>query len=276
MALIPPFFLDCVVVIGKLAQQQEVAWIASGFFYADFQKKIEGGRYYLTYLVTNRHILEELDQICLMFNPTTKKPAKQYQFNLETWASHPNSEIDVAVTSINVESLRNQGIQLSVFQSDQHIVTLNKIAELGITKGDFVYTLGFPMGLVGEKRNYVIARSGSIARIRDAVNRESNEFLIDSFVFPGNSGGPVVIKPEAMAIQDTKSVSVAYLIGIVKGYIPYKDVAVSVQTKRPRVIFEENSGLTAVIPVDFIQETIKEYDRKFEKRMSGKDLISQP
>ena len=43
----------------------------------------------------------------------------------------------------------------------------------------------------------------------------NKEFLVDAFVFPGNSGGPVVSKPEALAITGTKSQDYAYLIGIV-------------------------------------------------------------
>ena len=34
--------------------------------------------------------------------------------------------------------------------------------------------------------------------------------------------------------------------------------AVPKETERPRVIFEENSGLTAVIPIDFVQDVVKE------------------
>jgi hypothetical protein len=49
------------------------------------------------------------------------------------------------------------------------------------------------------------------------------------------------------------------LIGVVRGFIPYTDVAVSQQTLRPRVTFEENSGLAEVIPVDQVNETIVEY-----------------
>jgi len=128
---------------------------------------------------------------------------------------------------------------------------------LGITEGDFVYTLGFPMQLVGPERNYVIVRGGNIARIQDAIDHRSNEFLIDVFTFPGNSGGPVVTKPEAIALHDTKAVRSAYLIGVIQSYVPYQDVAISAQTQRPRVIFEENSGLTSVIPIDLVKETVE-------------------
>ena len=113
------------------------------------------------------------------------------------------------------------------------------------------------MGLVGGKRNAVIARSGTIARIRDMLTKESHEYLIDAFVFPGNSGGPVVSKQEITAIKGTKSQKASYLIGFVKSFVPYRDVAVSLQTKRPRVVFEENSGFAAVHPIDYVQEIVR-------------------
>src|SRR5207248_1509243 len=85
----------------------------------------------------------------------------------------------------------------------------------------------------------------------------SSSFLLDSFVFPGNSGGPVALKPELLSIQGTKSVSQAYFIGVVTSYQTYQEAAVSPQTKRTRIIFEENSGLAEVLPPDYIEETIK-------------------
>lgn len=84
----------------------------------------------------------------------------------------------------------------------------------------------------------------------------SSDYIIDAFVFPGNSGGPVIIKPELMAIQGTLPMTETRLIGLVKSYIPYRDVAISPQTGRTRVIFEENTGLTNVEPVDYIIQTI--------------------
>ena len=123
------------------------------------------------------------------------------------------------------------------------------------------------MGLIGPERNYVIVRSGNIARIQDAIDHRSNDFLIDTFIFPGNSGGPVVTKPEAMAIHETKAVSRAYLIGVIQSYVPYQDFAISKQTGRTRVMFVENSGLTSVIPIDFVIEAIRKYEENKPKEM---------
>ena len=153
--------------------------------------------------------------------------------------------------------LREEGMKVSYFHSDGNVANVEKMKELGVAEGDSAYALGFPMKLVGEKRNVVIARSGSIARIRDAISGSTTSFLVDAFVFPGNSGGPVVLKPESIAVGGAKPIRLAYLIGVVAGYVTYKDVAVSMQTKRPRVIFEENSGLTAVYPIDFVEQAVQ-------------------
>lgn len=275
MALIPRFFLDCVIAIGVPTEKEQIRWIASGFLYGNFWKKDEKKEnIYRVYLVTNRHVLNGLNKVILRFNPGSGEQAKEYPLGLISqssqkllWTPHPNPEIDIATTAINVKLLREEKMQFNYFRSDQNVVTLDKVAELGITEGDFVYTLGFPMELVGPERNYVIVRSGNIARIQDTTDHRSKEFLIDALTFPGNSGGPVVTKPELIRIADTKAVSSAYLIGIIKSYLTYQDFAISEQTKRRRVMFEENSGLTTVIPIDFVQETINAYEETKAKEI---------
>ena len=94
--------------------------------------------------------------------------------------------------------------------------------------------------------------------MRDLIAKTSDTFLIDANVFPGNSGGPVVLTPEVTAIAGTKSHAAAKLIGVVQEYLPFVDVAVSQQTGRIRATFEENSGLSPVIPIDRVEETIDE------------------
>ena len=264
MGLVPPFCLDAVVAIGIHDSNDKFKGIASGFLYGDFQRELdEKGKEYGIYLISNRHVFKGLKQVFLRFNPEKiDAPAKDYDLSLldekgnPRWVGHPNSNIDVAAITINFPILRKEAMKCAYFQSDVHVAPIQKLKQIGIMEGDFIYTLGFPMGIVGETRNVVIARSGSIARIRDTLDKQNSDFLIDSFVFPGNIGGPVISKPEMTCIQGTKSQKASYLIGIVKSYVPYRDIAISEQTKNPRVIFEENSGLAVVHPTDFIIETI--------------------
>ena len=55
----------------------------------------------------------------------------------------------------------------------------------------------------------------------------------------------------------TKAVKRSYVLGVVYQFLPYTDVAISRQTNRPRITFEENSGLASVVPAEYIEETIQ-------------------
>ena len=266
MALIPPFFLDCVVAIGFKNSDGLKSWIGTGFLIGRFfRQRDEGLNDYHIFLVTNKHVLEGKNSVVVRFNPQpqSNEPARDYDLTLsdeggnKRWTEHPTKEIDVAVININAKILREHGMKFSYFYSDKHLLNVDGMTEMGTTEGDFIFVLGYPMGIVAPDWQYVIARSGIIARIRDVLEGRSKSFIVDAFVFPGNSGGPVVSKPEVVSIGGTKASLTAYLIGIVTAYVPYQDIAISQQTGRPRVVFEENSGLTAVIPVDYIMETIE-------------------
>jgi hypothetical protein len=112
------------------------------------------------------------------------------------------------------------------------------------------------MNLAGAQRNYVIVRQGVVARIGEMIEGASTTFMIDATVFPGNSGGPVVLKPEGITIEGTQAQPSAALIGMVTQYRFYSDVAISQQTKKPRIVFQENSGLADVVPIDYVDEAI--------------------
>jgi hypothetical protein len=160
-------------------------------------------------------------------------------------------------TSINWKLLQDRGIDVELFYSDINAADTTKMKDIGVSAGDSVFVIGFPMNLAGKQRNYAIVRPGAIARISDLMESATTMLMIDSHVFPGNSGGPVILEPTMMSIEGTKSNNKAYLLGIARDYIPYSDFAVSQQTQHPRVSFEENSGLADVVPVDRINEMIK-------------------
>ncbi|MGL1077541.1 S1 family peptidase [Vibrio parahaemolyticus] len=269
MALIPPFFLDCVVAIGvpqqvvaPTAQINEPNWIGTGFLVG---RPVQGTNpvQYTTYLVTNKHVIQGLNSVVLRFNNVNGTGTQDIPLVLQNnafqpiWFGHPNPNVDVAVVSINPQALQQLGSRFSFFALDQVCTDTAGLRAIGASEGDFIYVLGFPMGQVTPQTNYVIARTGIVARIRDVLYGNHTNYLIDASVYPGNSGGPVVSKPEMVSIQGTQANSNASLIGMVKAYIPYKDVAISQQTKQARVMFEENSGLALVETVDSIQQTIQ-------------------
>ena len=109
-----------------------------------------------------------------------------------------------------------------------------------------------------EKDNGIspIVRKGMISRVNN-----DNTYYIDGSAFPGNSGSPVYMLPTATRFTDSGITIGAdklggKLVGIIGSYLPYLDVAISEQTKRPRVVFEENTGLSKVWSTSLISEII--------------------
>lgn len=260
--------MDCVVALGTFNDKGEKVWVGTGFLVGKFNKKNEDGtKNYYPYLVTNKHVLKDLKKIIIRFNPHTDQAAKDFVLDpldangKSVWTGHPNPNFDVGVIRLNGDVLKKEGLKFGLFVTDETLISIDQMREREVTEGDFIYVLGFPMGLVAQDRQHVILRQGVIARIRDLFEKRNTDFVVDAVVFPGNSGGPVILKPEMISITGTKANPTAGLIGIVKSYIPYQDVAISQQTKRPRIIFEENSGLSSVEPVDAILETIVEDEK---------------
>ncbi|MCK4618738.1 MAG: trypsin-like peptidase domain-containing protein [Desulfobacterales bacterium] len=118
--------------------------------------------------------------------------------------------------------------------------------------------LGFPMGLRSEEYSTAIVRRSIVSL------KEPTHYMIDGFAFPGNSGGPVVYMPafQIGGITLGNYIKKQMLLGVVSSYIPYRDTAISVQTKRPRIIFEENSGLAIVVPAGELIKLINRDDVK--------------
>lgn len=264
MANLPPGFLDNVVAIGTPRDDGSIVWGATGFIYGKYVGDLPDARKrYRTFIVTNRHVLVDKTAIALRFNPEAAEPAREYTVSLlkddgsSRWVGHPDPSIDVAVMPFAGQRLIDEaGVRLGVFRDDANTLFRDGAIELGLSEGDGVFVLGFPMGLVGGSRSFVIVRQGIIARVRDWLAAASNEILVDASIFPGNSGGPVVLRPEMFAIEGTKPITTAYLVGLVSGFLPWTDVAISAQTGHTRITFEENSGLAVVVPIDFVRELV--------------------
>lgn len=274
MALIPPNFLKTVVGIGVGDDPSDRVWVGTGFLYGLYESKAdETYNNYIVFLITNEHVLRGKKKVWLRFNDTTGKGSKDIPIILiakngkKLWSQH--SQSDVAAFFINVNILQKEGLSFHFFRSDIDTARTKDLQSQGTFEGDGVFLLGYPLGLIGGNRQYAICRTGCIARIQDLYEGSNITLLIDAFVFPGNSGGPVLKQPELISIKGTKNNPRCLLIGLVSSYVPYQDIAISNQTQRPRIIFEENTGLTNVIPVDYIEKTTKNAKRRLKNRIAS-------
>ena len=84
---------------------------------------------------------------------------------------------------MNPAALQDDGADLQFFQMDEHLLSVNQMRSEGVSEGDGVFILGFPMGIVAPQKKNVIARVGAIARIRDTLEGSESTFLIDANIF---------------------------------------------------------------------------------------------
>jgi Trypsin-like peptidase domain len=264
MSLLPRGYLDTTVAIETMqaaGSPSRFRTIGTGFFIGlDYGDRSAGGvENYRLFLVTNRHVIAGHDDLLIRIN-TKSGAAQRVRLSLKdnegrSWAVHPDRRVDIAVVLINARALLQAGLDLSYFRPSE-VAYVATMKTLDIGPGQDLFVLGFPMGMSGVERNYVIARSGIVARLDDEILSESRTFLIDASVFPGNSGGPVIVKPSSESLAGGRPIDQAYLIGTVRSYLPYEEVAYSLQTDppTPRMVFTENSGLADVIPMDCVKE----------------------
>jgi len=273
--------LNTVVAIGRTLEDGSKAWLGSGFMLLHaYRPDLQGEARYRAFIVTNKHVIAGLDKILVRFSPGTygkgsgaaeilEVALKNHEKHL--WTAHPDDSVDLALIPFYPIAAAQRVGHFNMVINDpapdpkmlgDHFVVTQKISESGAAEGEDVHVLGFPIGvlsdqLFGPERSYPVARRGSIAWIRPALDKVNTEFLIDSFIFPGNSGGPV-FKPCRTALAQGQF-ETDCLIGIVKAYMPYTDSAFSRQSGKVRVTFEENSGLAVVVPVESILSAIAKH-----------------
>lgn len=126
-----------------------------------------------------------------------------------------------------------------------------------VREGDDIFFLGFPLslGVSPTARITPIVRAGMVA-----LKNDDRSFLIEANAFPGNSGSPVFFRPCPFEFSADGlrmgTVRPPKLIGMLTSFVPYEDEAVSRQTGRTRVTFEENSGLASALSIEFVSEIL--------------------
>lgn len=262
MAIIPAFFMDAVVALGIEAHDGKKHWIGTGFLLG--RKEAEHPERSTVYIVTNKHVVRNQNMLYVRFNNSESVGVKDLPMTLAAkgelfYTAHPLKNTDIVAIQILPQVIIDNKLRLSFMDIDDHAITLQQMKETGVDEGSLVYALGFPMNLVNDSVKAPICRLGCISRIADAFvsSHTAQAFLVDAQIFPGNSGGPIISRPELISIQGTPNNTNANLIGILSAYIPYRDTLVSQQTHQPIMVREENSGLTIVHPVDRIKEVIE-------------------
>src|SRR5258708_211031 len=163
------------------------------------------------------------------------------------WVAHPAG--DVAIIPFPID---DKGDDVRVIQ-DSLFLPFEEVAELYD-----VFFVSYQPGLPAEHTLWPVFRSGMVSK-----KNPDATLLIDGLAFPGRSDSPVFRKPPACRLNGQQGYTFGpnlldgRFVGIVGAYLPYQETAVSPQTGRARIIFEENSGLALVWSVRYLLETLR-------------------
>lgn len=215
------------------------------------------------HLITAKHVIMEFknskftgklidDNMYVFFNTNNGKIEKILINDVKktinaNWIFHENNDVDLAVLPFmfNPEKDDIKCIPENSFVEPSRIYELYD-----------VFFLAYQPGLNYKKKISPAVRNGIISIIND-----DKTFYIDASAFPGNSGSPVFLTPSPIRF-DSGDIVVGNdelggkFIGIIGEYLTYQDVAISLQTDRPRIVFEENTGLSKVWSITYLKQII--------------------
>lgn len=257
MSIIPKVYKNAVVPIGIKQADGGVFWIGTGFFVT---RKVTKDKI-APFLITNKHVLSGLEMVTISMKknvtegmifadiPLVKEGVAQYFL-------HPKELVDIAVLPMNAEFIMNNNLGFPSFDIDEDAMSTEELRNNGVEEGSLVHMLGFTLGLVNEQSHHPICRLGCIARMSEDQVKESQNILIDIQNFNGNSGSPIILRPDALALSGTKNLLKSVLIGIVHSYILSEDKLLSHNLNKIVEIRNENSGLANAHPVEIIREVV--------------------
>ena len=253
---------------------------ATGFLYAYPSTERQAHDGFRLWLVTCKHVISPVgeeypEEIMVRLNKSGNQGMQTYSISLRQgegpdWTLHP--EADVAVIPTSWPDLESKGVQWETFAAGRNAMNRKKAVEVGLNEGDEVFVLGFPVGWKPSRQDYPIVRHGMLAQIQGWLRGEHCTFLVDGSGFPGNSGGPVVTKPQFGTFEGTRHVSEARLVGMVsktrlstRPVVQPVDLQIPsllawlvrmVRKKIPSPYTTETADQIECVPIDLIDETV--------------------
>ena len=266
MSVIPNFYINAVTSIG-VKKDSGIAWIGTGFF---AKRTVDSNGNVYPMLITNKHVFEDVHSIILRLKKKDSEEFDTVSASLEkngkaTYYTHTNDDVDIAVLPLNASVFMENNFEFNAFDIDNHEMWSDEIRKNGVDEGSLIHMLGFPMGLVNINSTLPICRLGCVARMSKEQIVETHNILVDIQNFPGNSGSPIVTRPEFVSISGTPSFNKSILLGIVHSYIPYQESLINSQTKKVVEIRSENSGIALVHPVEYIREVVDMIIKPYNK-----------
>ena len=208
-------------------------------------------------LLTAAHVLDSIktDNITVYFRILQEDVYHQFPCSYRIrdgkgtplWVKHP--DVDIAAMRISLP----KGIDIQLIPTDL-FATDSLLTEYGVCPGDRVFTFGFPLGLESNDAGFPILRTGYIASYPLTPMSKYKTFLIDSRVFEGNSGGPVLYE-STHTLFERRVLSVTYRL--VMGLVSQQCQATEkVKTLREEFVRRYEMSLAVIVQAQFLKDIL--------------------
>ena len=173
---------------------------------------------------------------------------------------------DIAVIKLgSCKTITNSVLKLTTYRTDLvSFPTSNSDFVMGnitdicksfndVSEGSDSYVMGYPVSLISSRTGEIDFSAPLIRRgIISQKNQITKKLIIDSAVFGGNSGGPVLTE-ENPSLTETKF----QLVGIITQYVPIiTTVDLSLGVTNTALV---NSGYGVAEPIDYALELIEQF-----------------
>ena len=202
------------------------------------------------WIVTCKHAVENEPFIGVRLN-TTAGSSLTYVTTGASWKR--DEQADVAV--LKFKGWRNPDIDLAMFEYSQ-AVEKERIVRHALYEGTPIALTGYPVSMLRARdRNYPVVQFGYIAQIQGYLAGAQNHavFLIGGAIFPGNSGGPVLV-PGGTPTAVTRY----FRRGLLLGMVCAQRLAPTSTDKGWTYDIRQSGYLAQVVPMAAIHKAIEQ------------------
>lgn len=245
-----------------------IPFCGTGFFYRDQD---------LIFLVTNKHVLEDAQQIEFKVFTCDENGGPDYQ-NMETIIleeddlirysyGHNSKDVDIQIISFT-KFLHDTGLINNNFYvrsvTEKNICDQKQLENLFAIEN--IVFVGYPVPMWDEVNHLPIMRTGTTASLLTKDYNGEPSFLIDASVFPGSSGSPVFILNDTIFSDRTAIYTASRFIflGVLASTFWQEStgeirIAPIPTTTTPIAIFKQMIDLGVVMHARTVVETVKQF-----------------
>ena len=210
----------------------------------------------LLFLVTSAHVVgRNRQRIDVLFQPSEGDEPVIYSVTARSGAGpstwFANRTRDLAALLLDPARLPENEIHGRSFDVETDTLSIPELRKCEIVEGTEGLLVGFVRPWQNDRWEYPAVRSVALAEIPKR-GRSGTPLLVEGTAFPGDSGSPVIVKPERGVGRHPDTATDGKLLGIAHGIGTSESMKVS-DDAAGRLQIEETATLIHLVPVDALR-----------------------